>query len=225
MSSLAQRLLDRVRRPLDERFDLTNHLAVSLTGKAVPDHARRYYYCFGGITFFLLLVEAVTGMMLTMYYVPSSQQAYASVYYISHYVRYGWLVRSIHSWAAQLIMIFVLLHMIRVFVTGSYKDPRQLNWVAGVVLLLLVFGFSLTGILLPWDQNAYWRSTVTVNLVREAPLVGGALSRILMGGDNVGGSTLTRFFSAHIMLLPAVAAAFLVAHFWMVRRQGISGPM
>lgn len=222
---MPSRILSVLVRPFDERFDLTNRLHKSLLDKGVPDHARRYYFCFGGITFFLFCIQSITGILLTMYYIPSADQAYSSVFYITNYVSYGWLIRSIHSWSAQLMVVFIILHMLRVYITASYKPPREYNWVVGVVLLLLTMGFSLTGYLLPWDQKAYWGSTVTISLVEKMPVIGKTLSYIIMGGDKLGQATLTRFFSAHIMVLPAVLALFLVAHFWMIRKQGISGPL
>ncbi|MCL4498872.1 MAG: cytochrome b N-terminal domain-containing protein [Chloroflexi bacterium] len=222
---LLNRMVKAVARPFDERFDLTNRLHKSLFNKPVPEHARRYYFCFGGITFFLFCVQAITGMLLTMYYIPSSDQAYSSTFYISNYVSYGWLIRSVHNWGAQLMVIFVVMHMLRVYVTASYKPPREYNWVVGMILLLITMGFSLTGYLLPWDQRAYWGSTVTISLVEKVPFIGKTMSYIIMGGERLGQATLTRFFSAHIMVLPATLFLFVFAHFWMIRKQGISGPM
>jgi quinol-cytochrome oxidoreductase complex cytochrome b subunit len=191
----------------------------------VPNYARRYYYCFGGITFFLFLLQLVTGALLTLYYVPEPGRAYASVFYISNFVSYGWLIRSIHHWSANLMVIFVLLHMLRVYLTGAYKHPREFNWITGVVLLLLVMTFAFTGYLLPWDQKAYWGSTVGISFIERIPFIGKTLAYILMGGEKIGGPTLTRFFSLHTMLLPAFLIIFLIGHFWMIRKQGISGPL
>lgn len=212
-------------RAYDERFDLTGQLRNALLQKPVPLHARRYYYCFGGIAFFLFIIQIVTGAILTIYYVPSTEKAYASVYYISHYVNYGWLIRSVHYWSAHLMVVFLILHMLRVFLTSSYKPPREFNWIVGMFLLALTLGFSLTGYLLPWDQRAFWTSTVTVSLLKKVPILGEFLYFAIVGGDTIGQSTLTRFFSFHVMLLPALIIAFLVAHFWMVRTHGISGPL
>ena len=214
-----------ITRPFDERFDAVERFRESLLGKSVPQHAKRYYYCFGGIAFFLFLIQAITGMLLTLYYVPSVDQAYSSTFYISNYVNYGWLIRSVHSWSAQLMFIFVVLHMIRVYVTASYKHPRELNWVAGMVLLIATMASLLTGNLLPWDQKAYWGSTVVVSLAEKIPLIGKPFSYIIMGGNKIGQATLTRFFSAHILLLPAGMIVFMGTHFWMVRKQGISEPL
>ncbi|MFZ3062436.1 MAG: cytochrome b N-terminal domain-containing protein, partial [Actinomycetota bacterium] len=176
-------------------------------------------------TFFLFLVQVITGVILTIYYVPSVEKAYASVYYISNFVNYGWLVRSIHFWSANLMVIFIFMHLLRVFITGSYKPPRELNWVAGMVLLGVTLGFSLTGYLLPWDQKAFWASTVTVSLVSKVPFAGETLHSILVGGEAIGQPTLTRFFSFHVMIFPFLLILLLVSHFWMIRRQGISKPL
>lgn len=217
--------LGRLTRPLDERLDLTDRLHKAVLDRTIPEHARRYYFCFGGITFFLFVVEAVTGVLLTLYYVPTPEGAYASVYHISHFVNYGWLLRSIHNWGAQLMVVFVIGHMLRVYFTGSYKRPREFNWVVGVVLFALTMAFSLTGHLLPWDSRAYWGSTVTLSLVRKVPLVGVWAANTMMGAESVGAATLTRFFALHVMLLPGMLVALMVVHFWMIRRQGVSGPL
>lgn len=218
-------MLERVTKPFDERLDLTNRLRKTLLDNPVPLYARRYYYCFGGIAFFLLLIQVITGFILAIYYVPSTEKAYASVYYISRYVNYGWLVRSVHYWSANLMIVLVLLHMLRVFLTSSYKPPREFNWIVGMSLLGLTLGFSLTGYLLPWDQRAFWTTTVTVSLVKKVPVVGEYLHYALVGGEAVGQPTLTRFFSFHVMLLPALIIVFLIVHFWIVRKQGISRPL
>lgn len=218
-------IYQRLARPLDERLDLTNRLHGAFLDRRVAEHARSYYFCFGGITFLLFLIEVVTGAILTLYYVPTPDKAYSSVYYISHYVSYGWLIRSVHSWAAQLMVVFIIGHMLRVYLTASYKHPREFNWAVGVVLFALTMAFSLTGHLLPWDSGAYWSSTVTLSLVHKVPIIGSSLSYLMMGGDSVGAGTLTRFFSAHIMLLPGALVIFLAVHFWMIRKQGISGSL
>lgn len=192
---------------------------------SIPTYARRYYFCFGGITFFLFVVQAITGAFLTIYYIPSVEKAYASVYYIYHYVNYGWLIRSIHYWAANLMIVFVLLHVLRVFLTGSYKRPRELNWVVGVMLFGLVFGFSITGGLMPWDQKSFWVTTVMFSLVKKVPWIGTFLYWIMIGDDVLAQTALTRFFSFHIMILPAITVLFLAIHFYLVKKQGTSRPL
>lgn len=218
-------VLRKLLGPLDKRFDMVHRLHKFILDKEVPMYARRYYYCFGGITFFLFCVQVITGMILTVYYVPSVEKAYASAFFISNYVNYGWLIRSIHHWAANLMVVFVILHMLRVFITGSYKPPREFNWVAGVILFLVTMGFSLTGYLLPWDQKAFWASTVTASLIKRVPFLGEKLFFIVVGGEAIGQPTLTRFFNLHVMMLPFLVITFLVMHFWMIRKQGISDPL
>ncbi len=219
------KVVDRIAAPFDKRFDLQNSLEANVFSKPVPMHARRFWYCFGGLTFFVFLLQVASGVWLSFYYVPTPEQAYASVFYISNYVNYGWLIRSIHAWGAQLMVVFILIHMIRVFVTGSYKNPREFNWVVGVLLFLITMAFGLTGYLLPWDQKAYWGSTVSLSLVEQVPLLGSVIAQIVLGGEALGAPTLTRFYSGHVFLLPAALVILLVAHFWMIRKQGISGPL
>ncbi len=218
-------MLEDISKSINERFNPIDRLHKTVLNRPIPISARRYYYCFGGITFFLFLIQVITGIILTIYYVPSTEKAYSSIYYISHYVSYGWLVRSIHYWSANLMIIFVILHMLRVFITGSYKPPREFNWIIGMLLLAMTLGFSVTGYLLPWDQRAFWTSTVTVSLIKKVPFIGGFIYYALVGGETLGQPTLTRFFSFHVMLLPALIVAFLVMHFWMIRNQGISRPL
>ena len=216
---------DRLAEPFDERLDLRNRIRTRVFAKPVPMHARRFWYCFGGLTFFVAIMQGLSGLFLTLYYEPTPERAYASVFYISNYVQYGWLIRSIHAWGAQLMVVLIIIHMIRVYATASYKHPRELNWVAGVLLFVITMVFGLTGYLLPWDQKAYWGSTVTVQLVKQVPVMGAWMARLVVGGDSLGAPTLTRFYSSHIMLLPATLIGLLFVHFWMVRKQGISGPL
>jgi quinol-cytochrome oxidoreductase complex cytochrome b subunit len=209
---------------LDERFDVRLPLEAFLK-KPVPKHAIRWYFCLGGITFALFVIQGVTGILLSLYYKPTPDQAYESILFIMNNVRFGWLIRSIHSWSASLMIAFCVAHMLRVFITGSYKKPRELNWVAGVVLLLLTLAFGFTGYLLPWDQKALWGSTVGSEILGVVPLIGEALLGLLRGGQEITGLTLTRFYGIHMLVLPVLALVFLGAHFVIIRRQGISGPL
>lgn len=218
-------LTERITAPFDRRLDLTDRLHKGLLDKPVPMHARRFWFCFGGLTFFVFIMQVLTGVVLTFYYVPTPDKAYASVFYISNYVGYGWLIRSLHHWGAQLMVVMIVLHMLRVFWTASYKHPREFNWVVGMLLFLITMAFGLTGYLLPWDQKAYWGSTVTASLIEQVPVVGKTMAFVLLGGETLGAPTLTRFYSAHIMILPGALAVLLIAHFWMIRKQGISGPL
>ncbi len=208
----------------DERFDVRIPLEGFLK-KPVPKHAIRWYFCLGGITFFLFVVQGITGILLSLYYKPTPEGAYDSILFIMNNVRFGWLIRSIHSWSATLMIAACILHMLRVYITGAYKRPREMNWVAGVCLLLgtLVFGF--TGYLLPWDQKAFWGSTVGSQIVGSVPLVGDWLLGLLRGGPDITGLTLTRFYGLHMLVMPLVVIIFLGVHFIIIRRQGISGPL
>jgi quinol-cytochrome oxidoreductase complex cytochrome b subunit len=209
---------------LDERFDVRVPLEAFLK-KPVPKHAIRWYFCLGGITFALFVIQGVTGILLSLYYKPTPEQAYESILFIMNNVRFGWLIRSIHSWSASLMIAFCIAHMLRVFITGSYKNPRELNWIAGVVLLLLTLGFGFTGYLLPWDQKALWGSTVGSEILGVIPLIGDWLLGLLRGGAEITGLTLTRFYGIHMLVLPVLAFVFLGVHFIIIRRQGISGPL
>jgi quinol-cytochrome oxidoreductase complex cytochrome b subunit len=219
-----RRWTTRVGDWLDERFDVRIPLEAFLK-KPVPKHAIRWYFCLGGITFALFVIQGITGILLSLYYKPTPDQAYESILFIMNNVRFGWLIRSIHSWSASLMIAFCVAHMLRVFITGAYKKPRELNWVAGVVLLLLTLAFGFTGYLLPWDQKALWGSTVGSEILGVVPLIGDALLGLLRGGPDITGLTLTRFYGIHMLVLPVLAFVFLGAHFVIIRRQGISGPL
>jgi len=209
---------------LDERFDVRIPLETFLK-KPVPKHAIRWYFCLGGITFTLFVIQGITGILLSLYYKPTTDQAYESILFIMNNVRFGWLIRSIHSWSSTLMIAFCVAHMLRVIITGSYKNPRELNWVAGVFLLLLTMAFGFTGYLLPWDQKALWGSTVGSEILGIIPLIGGALLGLLRGGAEITGLTLTRFYGIHMLVLPLLTFLFLGFHFIIIRRQGISGPL
>jgi menaquinol-cytochrome c reductase cytochrome b subunit len=184
-----------------------------------------YFYCFGGVTFFLFVLLTFTGVVLSLYYVPSAREAYGSIRYMDESLPSGWLVRSAHIWAASAMVAAVLAHMIRVYVTGSYKDPREFNWLVGMALFVITMAFGFSGYLLPWDQKAYWATTVGTAMPGTTPVIGGYLVRIIRGGDDVTGATLLRFYVLHIYILPVITMLLLWAHFHMIRRQGISGGM
>ncbi|NIO04631.1 MAG: DUF4405 domain-containing protein [Proteobacteria bacterium] len=192
--------------------------------KPVPLHVN-WTFCFGGISFFLFLVLVVTGILLMIYYRPTTGEAYESVVVITNIVPYGWLIRGLHRWAADLMVLMVILHMIRVFVYGAYKPPRDFNWVVGVILLILTLAFGFSGYLLPWNQVSYWATTVVTDATGALPLIGEPLKFFVRGGPEVSQMTLSRFFTLHVVVLPAVTVVFLFLHFGMLRKQGISGPL
>jgi quinol-cytochrome oxidoreductase complex cytochrome b subunit len=182
-----------------------------------------YSYCFGGAALTLFLMSAVTGLLLSVSYIPSEADAYKSIVRIHDDVLLGWLVRSVHKWSANLLIVFVILHAIRVFVTGAYRPPRELNWMAGVLTFVLSMVSGFTGYLLPWDQKAYWATVVGTSMAGTVPLVGGMLLLAVRGGPEVDGTTLIRFYSMHVLYLPLMMSLILWAHFHMIKKQGISG--
>jgi quinol-cytochrome oxidoreductase complex cytochrome b subunit len=208
---------------LDERLDLRRPLRAVLDKPLQEDV--RWYHCFGGMTFFAFVVLVVTGVVLAFYYVPSPDHARASVAWIESSLPLGSLIRNLHRWSAYAMVVLVVCHMVRVFVHGAYRKPRELNWVVGVIMLLVVLAFGFTGYLLPWDQKAYWATNVGINMADTAPLVGPWIADFLRGGPELGALTLLRFYAAHVFVLPAVLVAGLVLHFAMVRRRGTATPL
>jgi quinol-cytochrome oxidoreductase complex cytochrome b subunit len=188
----------------------------------IPREAKTYYL--GGITLFLFMVQVVTGTLLSLYYKPTPDAAYDSVKYITSVVEFGWLVRSVHHWAANGMMIFMVLHVARIFVQGVYKYPRELIWIFGGLLLAVTIGFGFTGYLLPWDQKAYWATVVGTEIAGAVPFVGDSLLQLLRGGTDVTGATLTRFFGVHVLVLPILLALLLVAHLTVVHQLGLANP-
>ena len=184
-----------------------------------------WWFVTGSILLFLLGVQLISGVVLTMYYVPSPEHAYDSVRYITDQLPLGRIVRGLHFFGASFIVIAAVIHMLRVVLFGSYKKPREVTWMTGVVLLLLILGFALTGYLLPWDQKAYWATTVTINIARSTPFFGEQVANVMRGGGDLGALTLLRWYSAHVFLLPAALIGFVVAHVYLMRRHGISGPL
>jgi quinol-cytochrome oxidoreductase complex cytochrome b subunit len=181
-------------------------------------------YTLGSATLFAVVNQIVTGILLTIYYVPSPQDAYDTVQYITNELPAGWLVRGMHHWGATAMVALVVLHMIRVIYYGSYKYPRELTWVTGVALLLVTLAFGFTGYLLPWDQKAYWATTVGTRMLEVTPVAGDWLLRLARGGDQLSAVTLSRFFGIHVWVLPAILAALIGAHMYLVVKLGISAP-
>ena len=213
---------------LDERYPFSGSIDEALYQR-VPNYANAFYYCFGGMVFVLIVLQLVTGIFLSFYYVPDASgnpaPSYTSVGFIMDHVYLGWLVRGVHFWGANLLVIMIVLHMARVFWTGSYRAPRELNWMVGIVLLLVVLAFSLTGYLLPWDTKAYWATAVTIQIGASAPLLGPLIKAIAMGGPALGPNTLQRFFTLHVFILPALVTLGMYVHFRLIRQHGISEPL
>ena len=206
-----------------ERLEI-QAIADDITSKYVPPHVN-IFYCLGGITLTCFIVQVATGFAMTFYYRPTVTEAFSSVEYIMTTVNFGWLIRSVHRWSASMMVLNMILHVCRVYLTGGFKKPRELTWVTGVLLASVTVSFGVTGYSLPWDQVGYWACKIVTGVPDAVPIVGGLIVQVLRGGVSVGQSTLTRFYSAHTFVLPVVAAVLMLTHFVMIRKQGISGPL
>jgi len=206
-----------------ERLEI-QAIADDITSKYVPPHVN-IFYCLGGITLTCFIVQVATGFAMTFYYRPTVTEAFASVEYIMTQVNFGWLIRSVHRWSASMMVLNMILHVCRVYLTGGFKKPRELTWVTGVALASVTVSFGVTGYSLPWDQVGYWACKIVTGVPEAIPIVGSLIVQVLRGGVSVGQSTLTRFYSAHTFVLPLVAAVLMLTHFVMIRKQGISGPL
>ncbi|MEW5867735.1 MAG: cytochrome b N-terminal domain-containing protein [Chloroflexota bacterium] len=209
---------------VDERYHVSEPLSKVLN-KPVPKFALRWWYCLGGITAFLFVTQAATGIMLAFYYQPTPDAAYASIQFIETQVRFGAAVRAIHHWAANGMIVMCIAHMLRVFIMGAYKPPRELNWVSGVLLLILTLAFGFTGYLLPWDQRAFWATTVGSEIAGSIPVIGNPALIFLRVGWDVGAQTLSRFYALHVIAIPIITLVFMGTHFLMIRQQGIAEPL
>ena len=206
-----------------ERLEI-QAIADDITSKYVPPHVN-IFYCLGGITLTCFIVQVATGFAMTFYYRPTVTEAFASVQYIMTEVNFGWLIRSVHRWSASMMVLNMILHVCRVYLTGGFKKPRELTWVTGVALASVTVSFGVTGYSLPWDQVGYWACKIVTGVPEAIPVVGSLVVGLLRGGVSVGQGTLTRFYSAHTFVLPVVAAVLMLTHFVMIRKQGISGPL
>jgi len=204
---------------LDERLGLFSIYNLVFDRK-VPKV--NWWFTLGSASLFLFAVQGITGIFLSVYYVPDPAKAYDSIQYIMTGVSFGWLIRGIHHWGATLMVIFVFIHMLRTFFMGAYKFPREITWLTGVVLLLATLGMGFTGYLLPWNQRAYWATTVGTAIAGTVPVIGDFILRILRGGTDLSAVTLARFFSVHIWFLPVVIIGLISVHMYLVIRLGIS---
>jgi quinol-cytochrome oxidoreductase complex cytochrome b subunit len=204
---------------LDDRLGLSTIYNTTLDRK-VPKV--NWFYTLGSASLFLFVMQAVTGIFLAVYYVPSPENAYNSIQYIMNEVAFGWLIRGIHHWGATLMVIFVFLHMLRTFFFAAYKFPREITWLTGVILMLATLGMGFTGYLLPWNQRSYWATTVGTEIAGTVPVIGDFIMRVLRGGTDLSGVTLARFFAVHIWFIPAIIVALIGVHMYLVIRIGIS---
>lgn len=208
---------------LNERFKLDD-LINFMKKKEVPLYRGTIWYYFGGISLLLFIIQVATGMLLLLYYKGSSELAFESVRFISAKVKFGWLIRSIHSWSANLMILSAFIHMFSVFFTKAYKKPRELTWYSGFLLLVLAMGFGFTGYLLPWNELSFFATKVGTDIPKTIPLVGDFIMNLLRGGEEVSGSTLSRFFGFHVALLPGIFTVILTLHLILIQRQGMSVP-
>jgi len=207
---------------LDERTGASPFLRGALYRK-VPK-GTNWFYTLGSATMFAFVSQTVTGVFLAMYYNPDATRAYESVSYISNEVFLGELVRGMHKWGSTVMIVLLFLHMARTFVFGAYKYPRELNWVIGVVLLVLTLAMGLTGYLLPFDQRSYWATIVAVNINASSPLIGPFIADFLRGGGEFSATTITRFYALHMLLIPGLIAALIGAHLYLVAKLGTTAP-
>jgi len=207
---------------VDERTSLTGPARWMMFRK-VPK-GTNWFYTLGSGTMFAFLNQAITGVFLAMYYDPSPTRAYESARFITNDVFLGEFVRGMHKWGATVMVILIFLHMARTFFFGAYKYPRELNWIIGVALVILTFVMALTGYLLPFDQRSYWATIVANNITASGPLVGPYLADFLRAGPEFGATTLSRFYSIHMLLVPGIIIALIGAHLYLVAKLGTTAP-
>src|SRR5215475_9454248 len=208
---------------LEERFDLSG-VKKFVAEKGVPVHTQKVWYYLGGMTLFLFGVQVFTGILLLLYYRPSASEAYESVQFIVTQVEFGWLIRNVHSWSANLLIGLAFAHFFSVFFLKSYRKPRELTWLSGILLLFLMLGFGFSGYLLPWDELSFFATKVGTGIAGAVPVAGHFLLRLLRGGDDVTGATLSRFYGLHVAVLPAISTALVAMHLLLVQQQGMSVP-
>ncbi len=198
----------------------------ALMKRHIPEASgpKAWLYTLGSASLFVFAVQAVTGALLAMSYAPTPDHAYDSIRFIQERTVAGPIVRGLHHWGATFMVVLVVLHFMRVYFSGAYKYPREATWVTGVVLLLIVLGFSFTGYLLPWDQKAYWATAVGANIAGQTPFVGKYVSKVLLGGPEMGAATLTRFYAFHVLFLPGLILGGIALHLFLVVWHGITAP-
>jgi quinol-cytochrome oxidoreductase complex cytochrome b subunit len=208
---------------LDARLHLGD-LVKFMDKKSVPVHRGSIWYYFGGVSLFLFIIQVVTGILLLLYYKGSDQLAFESIQFLMSKVAFGWLIRSVHSWSANLFVLSAMIHMFSVFFERAYRFPRELTWLTGMLMFFLALGFGFSGYLLPWNELAFFATKVGTEIVGVVPLIGKPIMILLRGGEEVSGATLSRFFGFHVAVLPGVFVILLTVHLLMVQRQGMSEP-
>lgn len=208
---------------IDYRTGVKDLTKDQLTDYRVPPRLNKWY-SLGGLALFVFGLQLFTGILLIVYYVPSTEEAFSSVQRIMLEIPYGWFIRTSHAAGSHLMIVIILLHMVSVVVMGSYKKPRELTWLTGVALLYLTLGIAFTGYLLPWSQLSYWATTVATSIPEPIPLIGPLIVKLIRGGESINPDTLNRFFALHVVVIPALMLALVGAHFYLIRVLGISDP-
>ncbi len=209
---------------IDERVELRG-LVEFMGKKYVPVHPHSVWYYFGGVSLFLFIIQVVTGILLLLYYKGSEELAFESIHFIMSKVSFGWLIRSIHSWAANLFILTAMIHMFSVYFEKAYRKPREITWLTGMLMFFLALGFGFSGYLLPWNELAFFATKVGTDIAGVVPLIGKPLMIFLRGGEDVTGATLSRFFGFHVAVLPGIFTVLLGIHLVLVQRQGMSEPL
>ncbi len=205
-----------------ERLPVSGRQLRELTNEPVPYHLKRWWFALGGTPAYLFIVQIATGILLAFYYEASPATAYESVRYITEEAAFGWYVRGLHKWAATLMIAAVILHQMRVFFTGAYRKPREINWMVGMLLLIATLSTGFTGYSLVYEQLSYWGATVGANITEQVPLVGGLLKRLLLAGEAYNARTLSRFFILHAAVLPVTLVLLIAVHITVIRLQGVT---
>jgi cytochrome b6 len=209
---------------VDERVKIGD-LVEFMGKKYVPVHRHSIWYYFGGVTLFLFIIQVVTGILLLLYYKGSEQLAFESIQFIMSKVQFGWLIRSIHSWAANLFILSAIVHMFSVYFEKAYRNPREMTWLSGMLMLFLGLGFGFSGYLLPWNELAFFATKVGTDIAGVVPFIGKPIMIFLRGGNEVTGATLSRFFGFHVAVFPGLFTVLLGVHLLLVQRQGMSAPL
>lgn len=216
-------IIEKIHQWVEVRLGIDEIVKQNLTGYLLP-RTINVWYSMGSVLIFAFVLQVISGILLLIYYVPDAEKAFKSVSYIMNYIPYGYLIRMGHAIGSNMMVAVLFLHMLSVLFMGSYKKPRELNWLTGFILFVLALGISLTGYLLPWSQLSFWATTVATTSMGAIPFVGDLLVEFMRGGKLVGPATLGRFFALHVAVLPAVIALFIAGHIFCLKRTGISAP-